>query len=117
MIRVRGITFVGTATDRRSETSEFLERTLGLRRVEIGGVGADAFELEDGTVFAVAGPRALGETSRTIGLLVDDVDEALAELARAGVEPEGPVTRNDRMRYVHVRFPDGKLYELVDERV
>jgi hypothetical protein len=27
------------------------------------------------------------------------------------------VMRNDRMRYVHVRFPDGKLYELVDDRV
>jgi len=117
VIGVRGLVFAGTATDRRHETALFVERTLGLPRIDAPGVDADLFELPDGSTFAVASPRSMGETSRSIGFLVNDVDEALAVLAAGGAEPEGEVASNGRRRYVHVRFPDGNLYELIDERV
>ena len=73
------------------------------------------FGLPDGSFFAVAGPREMGETSRTIGFLVADLEAAVAELRAAGVEVDEPA-ENDRHRYVHFRAPDGKLYELVQER-
>ena len=50
------------------------------------------FALPDGSTFAVAGPRELGQTSRTFGFLVADLDEAvLYELVERvggdGIEP------------------------------
>jgi catechol 2,3-dioxygenase-like lactoylglutathione lyase family enzyme len=114
-VEILGLVFAGSATDRRPEMARFAAETLGLERVEIGGVEADMFALADGSHFAVAGPRGMGETSRTIGFRVADLDAALAELRAAGVDVDEP-GGNDRMRYAHFRAPDGKLYELVEER-
>ena len=95
--------------------ARFARETLGLERVQLGGVEADIFALPDGSHFAVADPRGMGDTSRSIGFQVADLDEAAAELRAAGVEVDEPA-ENDRQRYVHFRAPDGKLYELVEER-
>jgi glyoxylase I family protein len=115
-MKVRGITFVGTATNRRAEMTAFLENVLGLPRSALAGADADVFELPNGVTFAVAPERSLGETSRTIGFLVDDLDCALAEIRAAGIEPEHGIGENERFRYAHVVLPDGHLYELVEER-
>ena len=95
--------------------ARFARETLGLERVQLGGVEADIFALPDGSHFAVADPRGMGDTSRSIGFQVADLDEAAAELRAAGVEVDEPA-ENDRQRYVHFRAPDGELYELVEER-
>jgi glyoxylase I family protein len=95
--------------------ARFVRETLGLERVQLGGVEADIFALPDGSHFAVADPRGMGDTSRSIGFQVADLDEVAAELRAAGVEVDEPA-ENDRQRYVHFRAPDGKLYELVEER-
>ena len=68
-----------------------------------------------GSGFGVAGPRGPGDTSRTIGFRVDDLDAALEELRAAGVSVDEPGC-NDRQRYAHFHAPDGKRYELVEER-
>lgn len=114
-MRVLGLVFAGTATDRRTETARFCAEVLGLEREPLPGADADVFGLPDGSRFAVAGPRGMGEKSRTIGFLVADLDEAVAELRVAGVEVDEPGA-NERYRYAHFRAPDGKLYELVAER-
>jgi len=114
-VEVLGLVFAGSATDRRPEMARFVDEVLGLAPAPAGGVSADMFALPDGAFFAVAGPREMGETSRTIGFLVADLDAAVAELQAAGVEVDEPAA-NDRHRYVHFRAPDGKLYELVEER-
>src|SRR6185503_11188467 len=66
-MQILGLVFAGTATRQRAEMARFVEDTLGLQRVEIGGVDADAFALPDGSNFAVADPRGMGNTARTIG--------------------------------------------------
>jgi catechol 2,3-dioxygenase-like lactoylglutathione lyase family enzyme len=114
-MEVLGLVFAGSATDLRPEMAAFVGDVLGLERVRTGGVGADMFGLPDGSFFAVAGPREMGETSRTIGFLVADLEAAVADLRAAGIEVDEPA-ENDRHRYVHFRAPDGKLYELVQER-
>ena len=115
-MEILGLAFAGTATDRRAAMAEFAEATLGLRRVPAGGVSADMFALPDGARFAVADEREPGGgTSRTIGFLVADLDPAVAELRAAGVDVAEPA-ENDRHRYVHFIAPDGRLYELVQER-
>ena len=114
-MRILGLVFAGTATEHREVMADFATRTLGMERVAIGGVEADMFALPDGSHFAIADPRGMGDTSRSIGFLVADLDEAIAELRAAGVAVGEPAM-NDRHRYVHFRAPDGELYELVDER-
>jgi catechol 2,3-dioxygenase-like lactoylglutathione lyase family enzyme len=95
--------------------ARLVRETLGLEPIRVGGVDADVFELPDGSRFAVADPRDAGDASRTIGFLVEGIDVAVAELRAAGVEVDEPA-ENDLQRYVHFRAPDGKLYELVEER-
>jgi glyoxylase I family protein len=93
----------------------FAQDILGLRRTQIGGVEADLYALPDGSQFAVADPHGMGETDRSIGFRVEHLDAAIVELRAAGVAVDDP-TENDRQRYVHFRAPDGKLYELVEDR-
>ena len=112
-MRVLGLVFAGTATERRAETSRFVSQVLGLPQTAVGGVTADLFELPDGSFFAVAGPGELGDTTRSIGFLVADLDGAIAELTAAGVETDG-VAENGAFRYTHFHAPDGGLYELVE---
>ena len=79
-----------------------------LSRTDIDAIG-------DEESLAVADPRGMRVTTRSIGFQVETLDEAVAELRAAGVEVDEPA-ENERQRYVHFRAPDGKLYELVEER-
>jgi len=90
----------------------FINETFSLPRLELVGVEADLFGLPDGSVFAVSSPGAMGDTPRSIGFLVDDLDEAAALLVAVGLEPS-PVGENEREHYLHFRAPDDELYELV----
>jgi catechol 2,3-dioxygenase-like lactoylglutathione lyase family enzyme len=112
-MEILGLIFAGTATAQRPAMARFVEDVLGLE--PIAGAGADFFAMPDGTTFAVAGPRGGGEESRTIGFLVADLDAAVAELRAAGVELDD-AAGNERQRYAHFHAPDGKRYELVEEK-
>lgn len=93
----------------------FVQDILGLERGEIGGVEADLFALPDGSHFAIADPGGMGDTERSIGFRVERLDEAVRELRAAGVAVDDPA-ENQRQRYVHFRAPDGRLYELLEDR-
>ena len=114
-MEILGLVFAGSATERRAEMAAFARDVLGLEAAPLEDVDADMFALPDGAFFAVAGPREPGGTSRTIGFLVADLEAAAGELRAAGVEVDEPAA-NERHRYVHFRAPDGRLYELVEER-
>ena len=115
-MEIRGIRFVGTHTPAHVDMRSFVRDVLGLRPIEVEGVGATLFAAGNGDVLAVASPYEEGcAAERTIGLFVDDLDGAVAELHAAGVETDG-ISENARWRYTHFRPPDGKLYELVEER-
>jgi catechol 2,3-dioxygenase-like lactoylglutathione lyase family enzyme len=112
---INGIVFAGTSTAARPQMSTFLDRVLGLERIHVDGVEADLFELPDGSSFAVSSVGGMGETERSLGFLVDDVDAAAAQLRAAGIETDGEISANSRQRYVHFRAPDGQLYELIEQ--
>lgn len=112
-MRVLGICFAGTSTEVRLPMTRFVGEVLGLPQVQVDGVEADLFRLPDGSSFAVASPGGMGESSRSLGFLVADLDEAIAELAAGGVATDAPA-ENARERYVHFTAPDGHLYELVE---
>lgn len=110
---ILGLTFAGSATARRREMTTFLRDTLSLTSVQVDGVEADLFRLPDGSHFAVSAPGAMGDTPRSIGFQVDDLDATLATLLLANVEV-GPVAHNAQERYAHFRAPDNQIYELVE---
>jgi catechol 2,3-dioxygenase-like lactoylglutathione lyase family enzyme len=116
-MQIRGIRFVGSHTHAHAEMEAFVRDVLGLAPVTVEGVGATLFAAANGDVLAVARPYEEEDDTaqRTIGLLVDDVDAAAAELHAAGIETDG-ISENARWRYTHFDAPDGKLYELVEER-
>lgn len=108
-----GICFAGTSTPHRRAMKQFVHEVLGLPQVAVGGVEADLFKLPDGSSFAVASPGGMGESTRSLGFLVANLDEAVAELEAAGVTTDAPAS-NAVERYVHFTAPDGHLYELVE---
>lgn len=115
-MEIRSIGFVGSHTPAHEEMSRFLRDVLGLTPITVDGVAAELFALRNGDVFGVARPYEEDDAAeRTIGLLVDDLDGAVAELHAADVETDG-IAENARWRYAHFRAPDGKLYELLEER-
>jgi catechol 2,3-dioxygenase-like lactoylglutathione lyase family enzyme len=115
-MRILGLVFAGTSTDQRPQMVRFARETLGLEQVQIRGVEADIFQLPDGARFAVADPCGMGDTSRSIGFLVENLDQAITELRASGVDVGDDPVDNDLMRYVHFRGPDGNLYELIEQR-
>jgi catechol 2,3-dioxygenase-like lactoylglutathione lyase family enzyme len=112
-MRILGICFAGTSTAQRVEMTEFAARVLGLERRHVDGVEADLFALPDDSSFAVASPGGMGDSARSLGFLVADLDAAIAELNAAGLSTDAPAS-NQRERYVHFTAPDGHLYELVE---
>jgi hypothetical protein len=115
-MRILGLVFAGTSTPHRAAMVNFLRDTLSLPLVQVDGVEADLFGLPDGSTFAVGSPGGIGDTTRSVGFLVDDLEAAAAGLREAGVEV-GPVGGNGRERYLHFRAPDRELYELVERNV
>jgi glyoxylase I family protein len=115
-MEIRGIGFVGSHTPAHAEMGAFLRNVLGLVPITVDGVGAELFAAGNDDVLAVARPyEEDGAAERTVGLIVADLDEAIRELHAAGVETDG-ISENARWRYSHFRAPDGKLYELIEER-
>lgn len=94
--------------------AEFMSSVLGAERIEVDGVEADLFLLPDGGTFAIASPHSMGDTERSLGFLVDDLDVAVADLRSQGVDTDG-IASNTLYRYVHFTAPDGNVYELVEQ--
>jgi catechol 2,3-dioxygenase-like lactoylglutathione lyase family enzyme len=112
-MRILGLAFAGTSTGERSQMSEFVQAAFGLRTVGVEGIDADVFDLPDGSSFAVADAGGMG-SERSLGFLVQGLEEAVDRLRELGVEVDAEISANERWRYVHFRAPDGHLYELME---
>lgn len=110
-MNVLGLVFVGTRTSEPAAMTAFARDVLGLAPRSTGGV-AGFFDLPDGSALAVQ-PAGDDAEERTVGFLVDDVRAAAAELRAAGHGVDD-VDQTAGFAYVHVRAPDGRLYELVE---
>jgi hypothetical protein len=120
-VRVRGIRWVGVETDRVAELRRFAVDVLGLH---VAGEDSEEFvelAMAGGTKLEIFGagnadtvPWLFARQPVVAGFLVDDIDAAVAELARAeGVELLGDLhTMPDGYAWQHFRAPDGRVYEL-----
>jgi catechol 2,3-dioxygenase-like lactoylglutathione lyase family enzyme len=117
-VQVRNIRWVGIPTDRYDETVAFLRDVLGLKTnfEEPATIELETTEGDEIQVFAPGEPYYDFFKEHAQGPVplfeVDDVHAARAELDAAGIEIVGPPGRDSNWEWIHVRGPDGNLYEL-----
>ena len=115
-MEIKGIVFVSRRSDDPAALAAFLHEKVGLPAPTGSGSGPYVFQLEGGDVLAVheSDPSA-PNSSAIIGFLVDDAEQARAELEARGVELIGPLFTGPRLRWQHFRGPDGVPLEILDE--
>jgi catechol 2,3-dioxygenase-like lactoylglutathione lyase family enzyme len=120
-VRVKGIRWIGVRTDDVARMRSFATGVLGMRVagqdtedfVEL--TMADGAKLElFGSAAVADGPWLFASSPVVAGFLVDDIEAARDELARApGVELLGDLRiMPDGYAWQHFRAPDGHVYEL-----
>lgn len=112
-MRVEGILWVGRRTASLPAMADFLERTLGLERVE-GDDGRVLFQATNGDLVELYGPGEGGEelaTGPVVEFAVDDLEEARRELAEQGARVVA-----DGYTWLHVEAPDGTVVGLKSAR-
>ena len=115
------LAWLGTRTERYDETTAFFRDVLGLTlRYEEPGFAMFQLPFAERDFVEVFGPdvpdSSFYTTGPVVGLLVDDIEEAHAELATAGVELIGEIHRPESMEgygWFHFRGPDGNVYAMV----
>jgi predicted enzyme related to lactoylglutathione lyase len=112
-MRVLGLVWIGTATDKFDESVAFFRDTMGLPISEDHGYNV-VFRLENGDRVEVFQPdsRPHFRTGPVGEFLVDDVDDARGEMEEAGIEFLGPVGSFGPDKWSHFRGPDGNVYGL-----
>lgn len=117
-MQVLNVRWVGIPTDRYGELVTFLRDVLGLETsfAEAATAELETAEGDRVQVFAPGHPyyaffREHGRGPVPL-LEVDDVHAARRELEAAGVEVIGATERDSAWEWIHVRAPDGTLFEL-----
>lgn len=117
-MRVNGVVWVGTRTDRFADTVAFFRDILGVRLIE----PAEDFawgKLPDSSQLEVFGPADTAHTDFSTGpvpeFLVEDLAGALDELRAAGVEILGEPVIGESEGWLHFRAPDGNVYGLTTD--
>ena len=118
-MKVLGIVWVGTRTDRFHDMASFFEHTLGFTQAEQTD-GFRNYRLPNADGVELFGPEERDHVHMTTGpvpgFLVSDLDEAVGELRAAGIELIGDTRHEGAYGWQHFRAPDGNLYELVEDR-
>lgn len=117
-MEVRGIIWVGTATDQRRALTSFFADRLGME-VSDDSDGFTRLVTGNGDRVEIFGPESTEyshlDTGPVAGFWVDDAPVARQELLAAGVEScteieVGP----DGHRWFYFQAPDGNYYELCE---
>lgn len=114
-MKVKGIVWVGTATNRYEETVRFFSETMGLEVFQQRD-DLSILRLEGGEWVEVFGPSDPHYQEFTTGpaveFLVDDVAEARAELEGQGIDFLTETHGWENYVWTHFRGPDGNVYGL-----
>lgn len=113
-MRVTGIGWLGTRTDRFAEMVRFATDVLGLTP-SVDTPDVAAFRLPDGDEFEVFAPGNADLPFPHVpvaAFLVPDVDAARAEMEAKGAHFLGPTTHSGAFAWAYFRAPDGHVYEI-----
>ncbi len=117
-MQVKGIIWVGSATENLNETAAFFAQHLGMKITD-KVPGFTRLVTQNGDRVELFGPNSVEhdqlDTGPVAGFWVDDIEEAQRELRNAGVDgvtelEHGP----DGHRWFYFRAPDGRFYELCE---
>ncbi len=117
-MEVKGIIWVGSATDDQSAATDFFSRVLGMEVItDVSGFSRLAASNGDRIEFF--GPDSVEhdqlDTGPVAGLWVHDADTARAELIEAGVETVTKLeTGPDGHSWFYFKAPDGNYYEMCE---
>jgi hypothetical protein len=114
-MKVKGIIWLGTRTDRFEQMTGFCRGVMGLQQTLLEP-GFAVFDLPNGDRFEIFGPEEPANgfmTHPVAGFLVDDIVAARAEMEAKGIEFLGPIEGETKdYKWTHFRAPDGFVYEL-----
>lgn len=114
-MKIKGIVWLGTRTDRFEQMTDFCRAVLGLAQT-LDEPGFAVFQMPDGDLFEVFDTQQSMNAFMThpvAGFLVDDIVAARAEMEAGGIEFIGPIEGDtDDYKWTHFRAPDGFVYEL-----
>ena len=114
-MKVKGIVWLGTRTDRFEQMNDFCRDLMGLSQ-KLLEPGFAVYELPNGDLFEVFGSDQAENqfmTHPVAGFLVDDIVAARAEMEARSIEFLGPIKGDtEDYKWTHFRAPDGFVYEL-----
>jgi catechol 2,3-dioxygenase-like lactoylglutathione lyase family enzyme len=118
VMEVRGIVWVGSATDDREEATRFFSDVLGMP-VETDVPGFSRLVATNGDRLELFGPDSIEhdqlDTGPVAGLWIDDAHQARIELIEAGVDVVTDLeTGPDGHSWFYFKAPDGRFYELCE---
>jgi predicted enzyme related to lactoylglutathione lyase len=123
-MRVEGITWHALTLEAEEfgATKKLLIEVFDLRPA-IDTDSGTAFPMSNGTILELYAPGAIpaygfNEGGIVFGFRVDDIEAASEELAAAGCELLGGITRIEQMNYAYRDFkgPDGRVYGINERK-
>ena len=123
-MRVEGITWhaLTLEADEFGPTKKLLIEVFGLRPA-IDTDGWTTFPMSNGTILELCAPGAIpaygfNDCGIVFGFRVEDIEAASEELAEAGCELLGEITRIEKMNYAYRDFkgPDGRVYGINERK-
>ena len=123
-MHVEGITWhaLTLQTDKVDATKKVLMEVFGLKPA-IDTDGYTRFPMSNDTILELYAPEAIpaygfNEGGITFGFRVEDIEAASEELAEAGCELLGEITRIEEKNYAYRDFrgPDGRVYGINEQK-
>jgi hypothetical protein len=123
-MQLEGITWhaLTLQADEFGPTKKLLIEVFGLRPA-IEEDDYTRFPMSNGTILELYAPEAIpaygfNEGGMVFGFRVEDIEAASEELAEAGCELLGEITRNEQMNYAYRDFrgPDGRVYGINERK-
>ena len=123
-MHVEGITWhaLTLEADKFDATKKLLMEVFALRPA-IDTDGYTRFPMSNGTILELYAPEAIpaygfNDGGIAFGFRVEDIEAASEELAEAGCELLGEITRNEEMNYAYRDFrgPDGRVYGINEQK-
>ncbi len=123
-MQVEGITWhaLTLQAEEFGATKKLLIEVFGMKPA-IDTDGYTRFPMSNGTILELYAPEAIpdygfNEGGIVFGFRVEDIEAASEELAEAGCELLGEITRNEEMNYRYRDFkgPDGRVYGINERK-
>ena len=118
--KFKGIVWLGVRTKKFDELLDFYQNKMGLPVIH-EAPGFCALDLPSGDRIEIFSEDYKSDdgndykhfsTGPVVGFLVDNIEEAKAEMEAEGIEFIGPVGEGRKSKWAHFRGVDGNTYEL-----